>query len=183
MTIEEIFSKLISHMEQGVQYHQTLAKAYDFIGLWGFSKCQLYHQFEELQGKQQLQHYYAAHYFKLIQTENLNTPEIIPANWYKYTTQDVDANTKKNAVKDLMTKWVAWERSTKEFYQNMRRELDALNELDAAQRLDKYICDVSHELHNVEKMIIKLETIGYDLITIEEWSDHLNKKYKKKLGW
>jgi hypothetical protein len=36
--------------------------------------------------------------------------------WHKYTTMDVDTNTKRNSIKDLMTKWVEWERSTKKLY-------------------------------------------------------------------
>lgn len=170
-------------MEEGICYHREMAKAYEFLGLWGFSKCQLYHQCEELQGKMLLEHYYTAHYFKLIQLENFEKPEIIPVTWFKYTTQSVDLNTKRTAVKDLVTKWIDWERKTKKFYQEMRHELEILQEYDSAARLDKYIHDVSHELHNAEKLLIKLDSIGYDLITIEEWSTNWNKKYKKKLGW
>jgi hypothetical protein len=44
MIVEEIFNKIISHMEEGLCYHKEFAKAFDFLGLWGFSKCQLYHQ-------------------------------------------------------------------------------------------------------------------------------------------
>lgn len=183
MTVEEIFNKLISHMEEGVIFHQEMAKAYDFLGLWGFSKCQLYHQYEELQGKMLLEHYYSAHYFKLIQLENFNKPEIIPLTWFKYTTQSVDTTTKRNAIKDLIKKWIDWERATKKLYQELRHEFATIGEYDAAQRLDTYIHDVSHELHNVEKLSIKLESINYDMITIEEWSTDWNKKYKKKLGW
>ena len=183
MTIEEIFTKLISHMEEGVCYHAELAKTFDFLGLWGFSKVQLHHQCEELRGKMLLQHYYAAHYFKLISVENFSKPEIIPQAWFKYTTQSVDTNTKREAVKNLLTKWANWERDTKTFYQEMRLELETLKEYDAAERLQAYIHDVSHELHDVEKLLIKLESINYDIITIEEWSADWNKKYKKKLGW
>lgn len=183
MTVEEIFNKIISHMEEGLCYHKELAKAFDFIGLWGFSKCQLYHQCEELQEKMLLEHYYAAHYFRLIQLENFTKPEIIPSSWFKYATQSVDTNTKRDAVKNLITKWIEWERSTKKFYQEMQHELEAINERDAAERIQKCTHDVSHELHNAEKLLIKLETINYDIVTIEELSSNWNKKYKKKLGW
>jgi hypothetical protein len=47
MTIEEIFNKLATHMYEGVLIHQEMAKAYDFLGLWGLSKCHIYHMFEE----------------------------------------------------------------------------------------------------------------------------------------
>lgn len=183
MTTEEIFTKLISHMTEGVMYHSVMADAYNFLGLWGFAKCQTYHQFEEMQGLSCLQHYYATHYFRLISTEEFSKPEIIPITWYKYSTQSVDPSTKRSSIKDLIQKWINWEKATKKLYQEMRQELTTLNELGAAQKLDTYIKDVTKELHDVEKFAIKLETIGYDLVTIEELSDNLYKKYKKKLGW
>jgi len=43
MTVEEIFTKLATHMAQGISYHEEMAKAYDFIGLWGFAQCHTYH--------------------------------------------------------------------------------------------------------------------------------------------
>jgi len=32
---------------------------------------------------------------------------------------EVDANTKRESVKMMMTKWVEWERNTKKLYQEM----------------------------------------------------------------
>lgn len=183
MSIEEIFTKLISHMKEGVCFHEEFARAYDFLGLWGFSKCQIYHEQEELQEYHRLYHYYATHYFKLIQIQDASKKEIIPTSWYKYVTQNVDINTKRNAIKELITKWIDWEQSTKKLYQEMWQKLTEINELDAARKVDQLIHSVSSELHDIEKLKIKLETINYELITILEWSDDLHKKYKKKLGW
>lgn len=182
MTVEEIFHAIANHMAKGVAYHGEFAKAYDFLGLWGFSECHSYHQFEEAYNYRRFYHYYATHYFKLIPLdEDTKKIDIIPVTWYKYSSQAVDNSTRKTAVKDLMNKWVEWERSTKKLYQEMRRELLALDEADAARKLDIYIHEVSTELHDVEKQIIQLESIGYDLITINEWSDKMKKKYKKKV--
>ena len=183
MTTEEIFNKLATHMCEGVAIHDELAKVFDFIGLWGFSKCHIYHSVEEKAGFSKLSHYYATHYFKLLQLDIIEKPKFIPETWYKYSTQAVDNNTKKNTVKDLITKWVEWERSTKKFYQSMRQELTSLGELAAAIKLDSYIVDVDSELHDAEKLLIKLETWGYDMIEITNYQSFLSKKYKKKLGW
>lgn len=183
MTVEEIFNKLATHMCQGVMYHDEIAKAYDFLGLWGMSKCHTYHAVEEKQGYKCLSHYYATHYFKLLQLEEIQKPKIIPELWYKYTTQAVDNATKKSAVKELVTTWVEWERSTKKLYQEMWQELTAIGEIAAAAKLKHYICEVDKELHDAEKKLIKLESLGYDIETIIKWQDSLHKKYKKKLGW
>ena len=183
MTVEEIFTRVISHMYEGVKYHEEMAKAYDFLGLWGFAKCHISHSCEENQGMKQLMHYYATHYFRMLKVEETETAKIIPESWFKYSTQAIDAGTKRNSVKELMGKWVDWEKSTKKFYQEMRQELTAIGELAAAMEIDCYICDVSKELCHAEKKLLKLESLGYDMQDIMEMEDKLARKYKKKLGW
>lgn len=183
MTTEEIFRKIVSHMIEGLMFHDEMAKVYDFLGLYGYARCQDYHHIEETNGYRQLYNYYATHYYQLIMIDNIPKPKIIPDTWYKYHTQVVDIGTKKNMIKELHTKWVEWEKSTKKLYQEMRQELVALNEIDAALELDKYIRDVSKELHHAEKSLLNLESINYDMSLIIDWQHHLYNKYKKKLGW
>ena len=183
MTIEEIFNKIASHMKEGIAYHDEMAQAYYFLGLRGYAACQEYHFFEETYSYKCLSRYYAKHYYKLLVIENIEKPKIIPDTWYKYTTMAVDIGTKRNSIKDLMNKWVEWERSTKKLYQEMRQELDALNELAAAQFIDTLIADVSKELRHAERKLLMLDTIGYDIVEIAQEQEELYHKYKKKSGW
>ncbi len=183
MTVDEIFNKLISRMVEGVMYHNEFAKAYDFLGLYGYSYCHFLHYLEENKNYQQLSHYYSTHYYKLITKENITQPEIIPNNWYKYTTIVVDVGTKRNAIKDLMNHWITWERSTKKLYEDMQQELENLHEVSAALYINNFILDVTKELRQAEKHLIELESINYDMTKIIEWQEKMEKKYKKKLGW
>ena len=183
MTIEEIFNRLASHMIQGIMIHDEMAQAYEYLNLFGLSKCHTSHALEEKKNYLCLSHYYITHYFKLLQVENLPASKLIPETWYKYTTQAVDSGTKRNAVKEFMEKWVKWEQDTKKLYQEMRQELINLGEVAAALYIDKYICDVDKELCHAQKKLNKLETIGYDINFIISWQEDLIKKYKKKLGW
>ena len=183
MTIEEIFNKLASHMCEGVRFHDEAAKAYDYLNFEGLYKCHIYHATEEKHGFLLLSHYYMTHYFKLLQLENIPDSKLIPDTWYKYTTMAVDVGTKRNSIKDLMNKWVEWKRSTKKLYQEMRQELDALNELAAAQFIDTLIADVSKELRHAERKLLMLDTIGYDIVEIAQEQEELYHKYKKKSGW
>ena len=178
MTVEEIFNKLASHITQGIMIHDDMANAYDFLGLCGFAKCHDYHHLEETKNYRCLSHYFSTHYHKLLKLEQLDQPKIIPETWHKYSTPDVDTNTKRNAVKDLMNKWVTWERDTKKLYQEMRQELCAIGEVAAALKVDCFICDVDEELVWAEKKWMKLETLGYDIGTILKWSSEMYKKYK-----
>lgn len=183
MTVDEIFNKIASHMIEGIMYHDEFAKAFDFLGLWGYARCQDYHHLEEESSYRCLSHYYAKHYFKLLQPEEVHKPEVIPQSWFKYTTQDVDPGTKKTAIRDLMNKWIAWEKSTKELYQVMRQELTTMGEIAASLYIDECIKDVTKELRHAQRKSICLETIGYDLITIMSEQEELYNKYTKKLGW
>lgn len=178
MTIEEIFNQLASHMVEGIMYHDDMAKAYDFLALRGFARCHDYHHICETKSYRELSHYYSTHYHKLIQLNKLDQPQIVPESWYKYTTLDVDISTKRNAVKELMTKWVKWETETKNLYQAMRQELCSIGEVAAALYIDCLICDVDEELVWAQKKQIKLETLGYDIGAIIQCSEALHKKYK-----
>ena len=178
MTIEEIFNQLASHMVEGIMYHDDMAKAYDFLALRGFARCHDYHHICETKNYRKLSHYYSTHYHKLIQLNKLDQPQIIPESWYKYTVMDVDISTKRNAVKELMAKWVKWETETKDLYQAMRQELCSIGEVAAALYVDYLICDVDEELTWARKKQIKLETLGYDIGAIIQCSEALHKKYK-----
>ena len=96
-------------MEEGIIFHKTLARAYDFLGLCGFAKCHIYHWFEEEHAYECLLHHYSKHYHKLLNISSVPQPDIIPSTWYKYTTKDVDTNTKRQATRDLMKQWLEWE--------------------------------------------------------------------------
>lgn len=183
MTIEEIFNKIGSHMIEGLMYHDEMAKMYDFIALYGYAQEQNYHYVEESEGYRQLSHYYTSHYYKLMVKENIDDPKIIPDSWYKYSTMSIDTGTKRQLVKELMNKWVDWEKSTKKLYQEMCQELHTIGEIAAAQYLEKYIEDVTKELSHAEQKLIQLETIGYDIIIIATEQEDLYKKYTKKLRW
>lgn len=181
MTVEEIFTQLAEHMLEGIKIHCDFAQAYDFLGLYGFSKCHEYHCLAETKGYECLLHYYSCRYHKLLKINNNVIVDIIPETWYKYTTMDVDTGTRRNSLKVMMEKWVQWEKDTKLFYQKMYKELQELSEIAAASEIEKYILDVDDELKHAEKKLIKLETFGYDISVIVEWQQPMYRKFKKEL--
>ena len=119
MTVEEIFATISSHMVKGLMIHTQLADYYDFLGLCGYKRCHEYHALKETCSYRGINRYYINHYNKLVVEQPIENPEVIPQNWYQYTRQDVDANTKRNAVKNGLDKWVEWEQETKKLYEQM----------------------------------------------------------------
>lgn len=181
MTVEEIFNKIATHMVEGIMYHDDFAKAYDFLGLHGYAKCHDYHHFSEEACYRCVSHYYATHYFKLIKLGEIPQPKLIPEGWYNYKTQDVDAGTKRQAVKELMGKWINWEIKTKKLYEELYQELTNLREIAAAIHIKKYIIEVDKELELAQKKLNELETLDYNINTLVGCQDSMYKEFMYKL--
>lgn len=181
MTVDEIYRDLSAHMIQGMMFHEQLANYYDFLGLEGYKRCHEYHFFEETCGYRKLCRYFINHHSKLVPYKEVDDPGVIPDSWYKYERQDVDAGTKKNAVKSGLERWVNWERETKKFYESMYRELINIGEVASAKFLCDYIEDVDVELKYAERYHISKASTGYDMVYIIEEQPKKHELYKDKL--
>lgn len=184
MNIEEIYTLVSQRLLQGAMMHQQLANYYDFLGLEGYKYCHEYHLDEEFCNYRKFISYYTSQNGKLIPKqpiESLNFPSVIPDNWYNFTKQDVDINTKRNAVKSGVEKWLHWEKQTKKFLEDMVVEFTNLNEIGASLKLKEYILDVQKQIKKAGTRHIALKSIDYDLPTIFSEQECLKKKYKKKL--
>lgn len=181
MEVHEIFSELINHSIQGLMFHDQMANYYKFLGLDGYAECHEYHFLKETCGYRKLQKYFICHYNKLVPETRFDNPDVIPDSWYNYTRQDVDAATKKNAVKSGLTEWVAWETTTKDLYQRMYKELYDLGEIATAMFIQEYIQDVTEEHAKAQGYLLDKMAIGFniDSMIAEQKSKH--KKYKKRL--
>jgi len=88
---------------------------------------------------------------------------VIPANWYQHTRYDVDASTKRQAVRDGFKRWIEYEKDTKQFLQNMSQRLEQANDREAARKLDYLIDHVEGEIECAEEKMMALENSGYDM--------------------
>lgn len=181
MTVEEIFSTIAAHMEEGIVMHKHMADVYSFLNLCGYKKCQEYHYYEESKNCRCLHNFYMEQYYKLIPKKEITYQEIIPSSWYKYAKIDVDVNTKRATVKEMMQKWVDWEKETKKLLETSYKDLYEQGEICAALKILYFLEDVSKELKNAQKKQIDLNSSGYDLSEIIKEQKDLHKKYKKKI--
>lgn len=182
MTLEDVFAKLSSHLIEGLMFHDQLSNYFGFLSLGGYEMCHKYHYLSESLSYKETNSYYLKHYNKLIREDKPNNPSTIPQSWYKFTRQDVDTNTKKNAVQVGFTKWVTWERDTKSIYEALYKELITLGNIDASLFVADLIRDVSAELVEAEQYLTDLETDGYDISDIIVWQSELEHKYHKKIA-
>ena len=180
MIVEEIFSIIAAHMQEGLLVHKQLADIFSFLNLIGYQQCHEYHYFEESYNCRCLHNFYMEHYYKFIPIKEVNNPELIPSSWYKYTQFDVDVSTKRSTIRDMMKHWVDWEKSTKQLFQQMYKELYDIGEIAAASKIEEFLCDVTEELQDAEEKWLKLEAIGYDMGLIMDEQEALYKEYKDK---
>lgn len=181
MTVEDIYAKILQHQIKGLMIHEQLANYYDFLGLEGYKRCHEYHYFEENMTFRSVSRYFINHHNKLIPELPVENPKVIPDSWYRYTRDDVDMTTKKNAIKSGLQLWRKWETETKELYEQMYKELMNIDEVASAMKIKELICEVDKELKKVERYCLNKKAIDYDLTVIipeqKKWHD----KYKCKM--
>lgn len=194
--LQRLYSELINRMKQGVEMHEQLADYYGFLNLPGYQKCHDYQMLCELLTYRKAKDAYMREYNQLVQPmENMglnnsnmtnnknpqNYAEVIPQNWYSHTRYDVDAGTKRSAVRDGFKKWLTYETETKEFLTKMAQHLEEINEREAARKLDYLIDHVEKEIEHAEEKILSLENVNYDMNYILQEQDSLKQKYADKI--
>lgn len=182
MTVDEIYSTIAAHMVKGLMIHSQMVDYYNFLNLHGYACCHEYHFAEESKSYRKLMSYYVQHHHKLIQDVEIENPEVIPSSWYKYRTQDLDANTVRQAVKDGLTKWINWEHETKELYSSMYKELLDSDAISDTIIVSSMVTDVACELQNAEKYRMSKEFTNYDISGILAEQACKQEEYKKKMS-
>lgn len=180
MTVAEIFSTLSSHMIKGIMIHEHLSNYFDFLSLRGYKRCHEYHYLQETCTHRKLCRYYINHFHKLIAESPIENPKVIPDSWYRYTRQDVDNGTKKTAIKNAFELWKNWEIETKELYEKSYKDLLELGDIGATNLICELIKDVDYELKQVNRKLLELKSIDYDLSIIVPAQTEIHNHYKSK---
>ena len=179
--IKEVFSRLKTHMLEGMVFHDQLSQYFEFVGMSGYSKQQEYHYASETIGYRKLINHFFEEYDMLIPHAQMNRPEVIPGNWYMYHGEEVDPSVKMKAVKDGMNAWAEWETKTKQFYKEIYKTLSDNKEPESAQMVACLYMDADEELSCVMEKQHSLESIGYDINTISSKQDEIYEKYNQKI--
>lgn len=181
MTIEEIFSKVAAHMVEGMMFHEQMCSYYAFLNLDGYQYCHKYHYLCETLSHREIQDFYIKKYNKMIPEAKVDSSSAIPANWYSYTRQAVDIQTKRNAVKTAFEKAIKWEKDTVALYRSFIAELEALHEYTSADELKIIVENVCDEIEHYEKEQLKLSSVDFNMLPIVQKQEHIKKIYRKKI--
>lgn len=181
MTVSEIFSALSAHFIKGLMIHDQLADYYDFLSLRGYKRCHEYHFKKETCSYRKLHRYYLNQCDRLIPEQRVDNPNVIPETWYRYAREDVDVQTKKDAVKSGVAKWVDWEEDTLDKLQKAYADLYDIGEPSCAIFIEGFIKDVEQELKYAKRKQIELEDVEYSLPYILDEQKRIHDTYKRML--
>lgn len=182
MTASEIFGRINAHQIEGVMLHSQLAEYFGFLNMCGYQRqqeCQAMSEFYEYQNTVL---YFVSRFSHLLPESAAKDPEIIPKEWRKYTRQQVDAGTKRKAVRDAFSRWQSWENETKKLYEQAYADLHEIGEVAAAFEVKKLVQSVDCELERVERQRINLECLDYDLAAICAEQDRLLARHSPNYG-
>lgn len=168
MSIGEIFKSIIAHQLEGVMFHVEMADYYSFLSLSGYAAEQEKHAREEMASYRLMSRYYTEHYNRLVGKPEFNDPAVIPDVWGNYRRQDVDASTKRQAVKAGFEKWTTWETETKALYQSLYKELIKADDYAGAFRVEQLVRSVDDELAGAQARQLALELVDYDAVYIAD---------------
>lgn len=200
--LQQLYSELINRMKQGVEMHEQLADYYNFLNLPGYQKCHEYQMLCELLTYRKAKDMYMREYNQLVPPVNMvnngmsnmtnmannnnnsnynNYANVIPQQWYQHTRYDVDASTKRNAVRDGFKRWIEYEKETKQFLTDMTKRLEQADEREASRKMDYLVEHVDKEIQHAEEKMMALENSGYDMNYILQEQEPLKAKYARKI--
>ena len=182
MSVVENFSRMASHMVNGMMVHEQLMNAYLFLGLKGYAECHKYHYLEETKSYISLCEYSVEHFDQIV-TARINPegiPEIIPMSWKQNNKYNIVVKTRIQAVEAALEEWISWEEKTKALYESIYHEI--INEdVSASEFVKSYILDVEEEIVYSKNELLVKRAMEFDMSSILEEQEKYERSFKKKI--
>lgn len=179
---DEVFETIISHLTKGVMFHDRMMDLYGFLGLFGFKKMHEYQLYSEYMERRKAKCYVLEHMNVLIKDmpdeQGLN---FIPEAWYGHTRHDLTSESKKQYIAPSFQGYKQWEEETKELLSYCANELMYMGQMAEFKEVMEMVEDVEKELHKLEELLLKLESVDFDMKYILEMQEKMYKEYEDKL--
>lgn len=181
-TPDEVFETIVCHEAKGVSFHDKMVDLFGFLGLYGFKKLHEYRYIAEALELIQTKCYVLDHLNMLtcyeIDEKGLG---FIPEEWYSGMREDVTPETRRECCIYAFKLYKQWEEETRELYSFCSNELMALNRTADFQEIAEKVKDEDAEIKELEKLMIKFDSVDWDMNHIINMQEELEQEYKKKL--
>lgn len=166
MTTKEIFEKIAEHQIEGMMLHDSMMNYYMFLGLHDWAKLHKKRFYKESKAYVELNYFFVKHENMLLNKEHARGQKIIPDTWYRHVRQDVSPSEKRQAVKDGVEKWLAWENETHKMLMDYHRQLMTGDCLACAKKVEEMVLDVSKEIDMIKKIQLNMMAVDYAMSAI-----------------
>lgn len=179
---DEVFETIIEHMTKGVKFHDKMMDLYGFLGLHGFKKMHEYQYYSECMERRKAKCYVLEHMNLLVaDTCDEDGLNFMPANWYNYTRHDITPEARQQYVAPSFQGYKQWEEETKELLSYCANELMYMGKMAEFNEVMEMVEDVEKELNTLEELILKLQSVGFDMQYIMDMQDRICEEYENKL--
>lgn len=179
---DEIYETIISHLTKGVMFHDRMMDMYGFMGLYGFKKMHEYQLYSEYMERRKAKCYVLEHMNLLIKDmpdeQGLN---FIPEAWYSRSRHELTPEIKKQYIEPSFQGYKKWEEETKDLLSYCANELMYMGQMAEFKEVMEMVEDVEKELHKLEELLIKLESVDFDMKYVLEMQEKIYKEYEDKL--
>ena len=174
-------SEISDRLVQALMFHDQMTDYFDFLGLHGFKRMHEYRYFRENAEMRGVHRYFLNHYNELLNDNKDRADDYIPMAWRGVNRMDVNEQVRKDSVKNSMENWRTWESDSKKFYEMKVGSLKDLREFACADKVMGIVRGVDKELKCIDRLMLELKAVGYDMSVIIDMQKRLHDKYEKKL--
>lgn len=178
--IEELYCMLDARMCKALAFHEQLADYFCFLGLHGFKRMAEYQYMKECAGKRKLHKRYIDMHHKILPVKECDVPILIPRDWSRYTTHDIDDSVIPKFVRMGLKQYYEWEKETKQFYEELCEKLMAWGMYADYEYVKELVLHVEKEIKKIMHLYESLNSTGYDVNAIHTTQEKLHEKYKQK---
>lgn len=180
-TCYDIFSMINDRQIEALMLHDQMADYFGFLGYSGYKRMHEYQYFSESKAHRDTKKYFMEHHNMVLKESDIDNPRFIPTEWYGRERKEANDSVKLKAVKEGISAYHTWEKETLKLYEECAKML-----LDGGHIVDyEYarclIKDVCCELKEIEKIVLNLIGVDYDMVYILQSQRMIHEKYKKKM--
>lgn len=178
--VEELYALIDERMCQALDFHSQLADYFCFLGLQGFKRMCEYQYMKECAEMRKMHRRYIDHHNRVLPVRDIEKPDLIPKDWARYTTKDIDDSVVPKFVRMALTEWYEWEKESKEILEEICQQMQDMGLHADVEYVKDCIVDGEKECKKVMRLYEQLNGTGYDATAIHGMQDKYHEKYKKK---
>lgn len=178
MNVMDIISAAVTHMVEGLMFHDQMMQYFLYLGLPGLASLQEKRYLAESKAMARLQGYSIQAYGMIASDSATDARDYIPSAWKDSPRNLVDLRGMENARIALET-WEGWEADTRKLYGQLYFQAGEIRDAGASERLAELVRDADKEHRFVNELLDRVMATESDpgamaLIDANVCSDYKN---------